>query len=163
VAVALRRCPYMNARLAADAIEHLGHVNLGMAMDTDRGLVVPVIRDADQKNLRQFGTEFRTLVERARSGRSLPDDLTGGTFTITNLGHFGIDAFTPVINMPEAAILGMGRIAPKPAVVNNAVVIRSMVTISLVFDHRVNDGAPAARFLQVIAQLIEQPYLLLAA
>jgi pyruvate dehydrogenase E2 component (dihydrolipoamide acetyltransferase) len=163
VAAALRECPYMNARLAPDAIERLGHINLGMAMDTERGLVVPVIRDADRKSLRAFGTEFRALIERARAGRSLPDDLSGGTFTITNLGNFGIDAFTPVINLPEAAILGVGRIAPKPAVVGGAVMVRSMCTLSLVFDHRVNDGAPAARFLQTIRRYVEEPYLLLAA
>jgi pyruvate dehydrogenase E2 component (dihydrolipoamide acetyltransferase) len=162
VASALRQYPYMNARLAPDAIELLGHVNLGMAVDTGRGLLVPVIHDADQKNLRQFGTEFRELVERAHKSRLLPDDLTGGTFTITSLGIYEIDAFTPVINLPEAAILGVGRIAPKPAVRGDAVVIRQMLTLSLVFDHRLTDGAPAARFLQTIKQLIEEPYLLLA-
>ena len=103
----------MNARLAPDAIELLAHVNMGMAVDTERGLLVPVIRDADQKTLRQFGAEFREMVDRARKGRSLPDDLTGGTFTITNLGMYDIDAFTPVINLPEAAILGVGRIQPE--------------------------------------------------
>jgi pyruvate dehydrogenase E2 component (dihydrolipoamide acetyltransferase) len=122
---------------------------------------VPVIRDADQKGLRVFGSEFRLLVERARSGRSLPDDLTGGTFTITNLGMFGVDAFTPVINLPEAAILGVGRIQPKPVIYKDEITTRQMWTLSLVFDHRLNDGAPAARFLQRITQYIENPYLLL--
>jgi pyruvate dehydrogenase E2 component (dihydrolipoamide acetyltransferase) len=163
VAAALRQCPYMNARLTENAIERLGHIHLGMAVDTDRGLMVPVIRDADRKSLRAFGVEFRTLVERARSGRSLPEDISGGTFTITNLGTYGIDAFTPVINMPEAAILGVGRIVPKPTVVEGAVVVRPLWTLSLVFDHRLTDGAPAAKFLQTIAQYIEEPYLLLAA
>jgi pyruvate dehydrogenase E2 component (dihydrolipoamide acetyltransferase) len=172
VARALRHLPYMNARLAPstssgqspDAIELLAHVNLGMAVDTERGLLVPVIRDADRKSLRQFGTEFRELVDRARRGRSLPDDLSGGSFTITNLGMYDVDAFTPVINLPEAAILGVGRIAPKwvysPAS-PNAPVLRQMWTLSLVFDHRLVDGAPAARFLQHIKELIEEPYLLL--
>ena len=162
VTVALRRFPYMNARLAPDAIEILGHVHMGMAVDTDRGLLVPVIRDADQKSLRQFGSEFRLLVERARNGRSLPDDLTGGTFTITNLGMYEVDAFTPVINLPQLAILGVGRIAPKVVAYHGEAVIRQMWTLSLVFDHRLIDGAPAARFLQYIKQLIEEPYLLLA-
>ncbi len=162
VATALRQNPYMNARLTADSIEHLAHVNLGMAVDTERGLLVPVIRDADQKSLRQFGTEFRELVDRARKGRSLPDDLTGGTFTITNLGMYDVDAFTPVINLPEAAILGAGRIAPKPAAHDDQVVIRQMWTLSLAFDHRLVDGAPAARFLQYVKDLIEEPYLWLA-
>jgi len=162
VAAALRKFPNVNARLAPDAIEILSHVNLGMAVDTDRGLLVPVIRDADYKNLRQIGAEFRQLVDRARQGRSLPDDLSGGTFTITNLGMYDVDAFTPVINLPEAAILGVGRIAPKPVARGNQVEIRQMWTLSLVFDHRLVDGAPAARFLQYIKQLVEEPYLLLA-
>jgi len=163
VARALREFPYMNARLSADgqAIERLPVVNLGMAVDTERGLLVPVIRDADQKGLCAFGAEFRALVERARVGKSLPDDLTGGTFTITNLGMHEIDAFTPIINLPEAAILGVGRIQPKPVVHDGEIVVRQMWTLSLVFDHRVVDGAPAARFLQRIKQLIETPYLLL--
>jgi pyruvate dehydrogenase E2 component (dihydrolipoamide acetyltransferase) len=163
VARALREFPYMNARLSADGqtIERLPAVNLGMAVDTERGLLVPVIRNADQKGLRAFGTEFRALVERARAGKSLPDDLTGGTFTITNLGMYEVDAFTPIINPPEAAILGVGRIQPKPVVCDGEIVARQMWTLSLTFDHRVVDGAPAACFLQRIKQLVENPYLLL--
>ncbi|MGC8782698.1 MAG: 2-oxo acid dehydrogenase subunit E2, partial [Anaerolineae bacterium] len=121
--------------------------------------------DADQKSLRQFGQEFREMVERARKGRSLPDDLTGGTFTITNLGMYDIEGFTPVINLPEAAILGVGKILPKwvfrPESPDRPV-LRQMMTLSLVFDHRVVDGAPAARFLQFVKQVVEEPYLLLA-
>ena len=162
VAASLRKFPYMNARLASDAIEILSQVNIGMAVDTERGLLVPVIRSADQKSLRQFGAEFRQMVDRARSSRSLPDDLSGGTFTITNLGMFDVDAFTPVINMPEAAILGVGRIAPKVVPYQGNIVVRQMWTLSLVFDHRLVDGAPAARFLQHIKHLIEEPYLLIA-
>ena len=159
VAAALRKFPYMNARLAPDAVELLGHVNIGMAVETDRGLLVPVVRDADQKGLRQFGEEFRRLVEGARLGRSLPDDLSGGTFTITNLGMYDVDAFTPVINLPEAAILGVGRIAPKAVPRGTEIAVRQMWTLCLVFDHRVVDGAPAARFLQTIKALIEDPAL----
>jgi pyruvate dehydrogenase E2 component (dihydrolipoyllysine-residue acetyltransferase) len=161
-ATALRQFPYMNARLAPDAIERLAHINMGMAVDTDRGLLVPVIRDTDRKNLRQFGAEFRELMERARNGRSLPDDLAGGTFTITNLGMYDIVAFTPIINMPEAAILGVGSITLQPVVREGQVVARQMTVLSLVFDHRVVDGAPAARFLQYIKNLIEEPYLWVA-
>lgn len=161
-ATALRKFPYMNARLAPDAIEVLGHVNIGMAVDTERGLIVPVVQDVDKKNLHQFGTEFRELVDRARKGRSMPDDLSGGTFTITNLGMYDVDAFTPIINLPEAAILGVGRIAPKAVPHGAEIVVRQMWTLSLAFDHRLVDGAPAARFLQYIKQLIEEPYLLLA-
>jgi len=161
VARVLREYPYMNARLNGDVIEQLGHVNLGLAVDVERGLLVPVIRDADRLGLREFGARFRELVGRAREGKSLPDDLSGGTFTITNLGMFEIDAFTPVINLPEAAILGVGRIQPRPVVIEGQVVVRQMMTLSLAFDHRVVDGAPAARFLQRIKRLVENPYLLL--
>jgi pyruvate dehydrogenase E2 component (dihydrolipoamide acetyltransferase) len=163
VARALREFPYMNARLdsSGESIEQFKYVNLGMAVDTERGLLVPVIRDADTKGLRALGAEFRTLVERARSGQSLPDDLSGGTFTITNLGMYDIDAFTPIINLPEAAILGVGRIQPKPVVRGDEIVARDMWTLSLTFDHRLVDGAPAARFLQRIKMLVENPYLLL--
>jgi pyruvate dehydrogenase E2 component (dihydrolipoamide acetyltransferase) len=166
VAAGLRKFPYMNARLAPDAIERLEHVNLGMAVDTERGLLVPVIRDAEQKSLRQFGQEFREMVDRARKGRSLPDDISGGTFTITNLGMYDIEAFTPVINLPEAAILGVGKILPKwvfrPESPEKPV-LRQMMALSLVFDHRIIDGAPAAKFLQYVKQVVEEPYLLLAA
>jgi pyruvate dehydrogenase E2 component (dihydrolipoamide acetyltransferase) len=162
VAIALRKFPYMNARLAPDAVEHLAHVNIGMAVDTERGLLVVVIRDVDKKSLREFGAEFRELVERARKGRSLPDDLKGGTFTITNLGMYDVLAFTPIINLPEAAILGVGAITPKPVAKEGQVVVRQMLMLSLAFDHRLVDGAPAARFLQYLRDLIEEPYLWLA-
>ncbi len=162
VARLLRQFPYMNARLTPDAIEIMARVNLGMAVDTDRGLVVPNIKDADKKSLREFGAEFRELVQQARSGRISPDHLTGGAFTITSLGAFDVDAFTPVINMPEAAILGVGRIAPKPVVKDGEIVVREMMTLSLVFDHRLVDGAPAARFQREIKRYLEEPYLILA-
>jgi pyruvate dehydrogenase E2 component (dihydrolipoamide acetyltransferase) len=161
VARALREYPYMNARLNGDAIELLAHVNLGMAVDAERGLLVPVIHDADRMGLRELGTRFRDLVGRAREGKSLPDELSGGTFTITNLGMYEVDAFTPVINPPELAILGLGRIVARPAVREGEVVVRRMMTLSMTFDHRLVDGAPAARFLQRIKRLIESPYLLL--
>ncbi|MEJ2300193.1 MAG: 2-oxo acid dehydrogenase subunit E2 [Anaerolineales bacterium] len=163
VARALREYPYMNARLSEDgsSIEWVSSINLGMAVDTERGLLVPVIREADRKGLQAFGSEFRQLVERARAGRSLPDDLTGGTFTITNLGMYEVDAFTPIINLPEAAILGVGRITPKVVPFEEEIVVRQRWALSLVFDHRLVDGAPAARFLQRIKHLVENPFLLL--
>ena len=161
VARTLREYPYMNARLSGDEIQRLAHVNLGMAVDTERGLLVPVIRDADGLGLRAFGQRLREMVGRAREGKSLPDDLSGGTFTITNLGMFDVDAFTPIINLPEAAILGVGRIQLKPVVRDGEVVVAQTMILSLAFDHRVADGAPAARFLQRIKQLVENPYLLL--
>jgi len=164
VARALREYPYMNARLSEDgsSIEWVSAINLGMAVDTERGLLVPVIREADRKGLQSFGSEFRQLVERARARRSLPDDLTGGTFTITNLGMYEVDAFTPVINLPEAAILGVGRIIPKVVPFEGEVAVRQMWVLSLVFDHRLVDGAPAARFLQRIKHLVENPILMLS-
>lgn len=164
VAVALAKFPYMNARLSAnaDAIELLGPIHIGQAVDTERGLLVPVIRNADQKNLRQLGMEFREMADRARRGRSQLDELSGGTFTVTNLGMYEVDAFTPVINLPEVAILAVGRIASKVVPYHGEVAVRQMMTLSLVFDHRLVDGAPAARFLQYVKQVIEEPYLLIA-
>lgn len=153
----LRQFPYVNARLADDAIEQLGHVHIGMATDTERGLMVPVIRDVDQKSLRKFGSQFRQLVEQARSGRIALDDLKGGSFTITNLGNYDILTFVPVINLPEAAILAVGRITPKPVAVGDAIAIRQMWMLALVVDHRIVDGAPAAKFLQSIKDEIEKP------
>ena len=160
-AAVIGKFPYMNARLTQDAIELLRPVNMGLAVDTERGLLVPVVREANKKDLRQIGAETRDLIERARKGRSLPDDLSGGTFTVTNLGMYLIDAFTPVINVPEAAILGVGRIAPRPVYVGEALVRREMMVLSLAFDHRLVDGAPASRFLQALKSLIEDPAMLL--
>lgn len=162
VASGLRQFPYMNARFSADGevIEHLKPVNMGMAVDTDRGLLVTVIRDADKKGLQEIGSEFRDLVKKARSGKANPDELSGSTFTITSLGTFRVDAFTPVINLPEAAILGVGRIVDKPVVKDGQIVACKIMTLSLVFDHRLTDGAPAARFLDYVCELIEEPYLL---
>ena len=161
-ALALTEFPYMNARVNNEIIELMDVVNLGMAVDTERGLIVPVIRNVDQKNLFEFGKDFRDAVERVRSGKAGPDDLTGGTFTITNLGMYEVDAFTPIINLPEAAILGVGQITQKMVIKSGEAVIRDMVNLSLVFDHRLVDGAPAARFLQYIKHLVEDPYLLMA-
>jgi pyruvate dehydrogenase E2 component (dihydrolipoamide acetyltransferase) len=159
---ALGKYPYMNARLDGEIIRHLGAVHVALAVDTERGLLVPVIRDADRKGLTEIAREMRELVERARVGKALPDELSGSTFTITNLGMHEIDAFTPIINLPEAAILGVGRIKARPSVVDGEICVRQMMWLSLTFDHRLVDGAPAARFLQYIKQLVEEPYLLLA-
>jgi pyruvate dehydrogenase E2 component (dihydrolipoamide acetyltransferase) len=162
-ACALREFPYMNARLDGDAILQLSEVHVALAVDTERGLLVPVVRDADRKGLAEVAVELRQVIERARAGTALPDELSGSTFTITNLGMFEIDAFTPIINLPEAAILGVGRIKDCAVVVNGETAVRKMVWLSLTFDHRLVDGAPAARFLQRIKQFIEEPYLLLAS
>ncbi len=155
-ACALRRFPYMNARINGDVIERLSRVNIGIAVDAEKGLYVPVIPDVDQKDLRTIGTEFRQRVDEVRGNKIQPEALSGGTFTITNLGSYDVDGFTPVINLPEAAILGVGRIALKPVVKEGQVAMRNMLTLSLTFDHRLVDGAPAAKFLQYIKQLIEE-------
>jgi len=166
LAVIVARClveyPYMNVQLQEGGIRQLNSVNIGLAVDSERGLLVPVIHDAQNLGIKQFATQFRELVARARAGQSLPDDLTGGTFTITNLGMFGVDMFTPIINLPECAILGVGRITEQPAIVDGEIVARQQMWLSLTFDHRLVDGAPAARFLQGIVKYIESPYLLLA-
>jgi pyruvate dehydrogenase E2 component (dihydrolipoamide acetyltransferase) len=162
VARALRDLPYMNARLDGDTIHQLDEVHVALAVDTERGLLVPVVRDADRKGMAEFAAELRDVIERARAGTALPDELSGSTFTITNLGMFEIDAFTPIINLPEAAILGVGRIKDCAVVVDREIAVRKMMWLSLTFDHRLVDGAPAARFLQRVKQYIEEPYLLLA-
>jgi pyruvate dehydrogenase E2 component (dihydrolipoamide acetyltransferase) len=175
---ALRDHPHLNASLEGDAIKLWKPVHIGLAVDTDHGLLVPVIRNVEGKGLRQLAGEIRLLAERARAGQCAPEDLTGSTFTLTNLGMFGIDSFTPIINLPECAILGVGRIkkqivaatdlvelADLPGLSSNAIgglAVRHMVWLSLTFDHRLVDGAPAARFLQRVVQLMEQPHLLLA-
>ena len=162
-AATLREHPDANARMGDGQIERLDRIHIGLAVDTDRGLLVPVIHDADTLTIPQIATESTRLIEAARSGRSLPDDLGGGTFTITNMGMLGVEGFTPVINLPECCILGVGRIVREPVVINenDTVAVRPMMTLSLVFDHRVIDGAPAARFLDRIAQLVQDPLLLL--
>lgn len=156
-ALSLTQFPYMNARQNSEVIEQLDEINVGIAVDADKGLYVPVIRDADRKDLQTIGSEFRQRVEEIRSGAISPDHLSGGTFTITNLGMYDIEGFTPVINLPEAAILGVGKIIAKPVVHEGQVVIRQMMTLSLAFDHRLVDGAPAARFMRALKNLIESP------
>jgi pyruvate dehydrogenase E2 component (dihydrolipoamide acetyltransferase) len=162
-ATALREHPEANARMGEGRIEWLDRIHIGLAVETKRGLLVPVIRDADSLTIPQIAAESQRLIEAALLGRNLPDDLAGGTFTITNLGMFGVEGFTPVINLPECCILGVGSIQRKPTVVDekDTVTVRPMMTLSLVIDHRIIDGAPAARFLDRIAQLVQDPSLML--
>jgi pyruvate dehydrogenase E2 component (dihydrolipoamide acetyltransferase) len=155
VAQALSEYPRMNARQEGDAIQLLEEINVGLAVDTERGLLVVVVRDADQKTAVAIESELTGLTQRAHQGTSTLGELTGGTFTITNLGAFGVDSFTPIINPPEIGILGVGRIIEKPVMVDGQVHGRQMMILSMTFDHRLIDGAPAAKFLQVITQLIE--------
>ena len=158
---ALVEQPNMNATLNGDVIVQNRQVNIGLAVEVPSGLVVPNVKNAQNMQLVELASALHGMTADIGAGNLNLDDLTGGTFTITNLGALGVDAFTPVINPPECAILGVGRIVPKPAVVDGEIAVRQMMTLSITFDHRLNDGAPAARFLQRISQLIEQPYLLI--
>ena len=162
-ATALAAHPQINARIEGDEIVTEASAHIGIAVDTDRGLLVVVVRDAQDKTVRQIAQASKELIARAKDGKATMNDLRGSTFSITNLGVYDIDAFTPIINAPECAILGVGRIVAKPVIVKDKVKARKMLALSLTFDHRLVDGAPAARFLQRIKQLIETPYLWLAA
>jgi pyruvate dehydrogenase E2 component (dihydrolipoamide acetyltransferase) len=157
VAVTLARHPLLAGRWTDEGIRLPQAIHIGIAVDTEAGLLVPVVRDVPSLDLRQLASATRELIGRARDGRLATADMQGACFTVTNLGAYGIDAFTPVVNPPECAVLGVGRIARRPAVVGDAVVPRDQVTLSLTFDHRVVDGAPAARFLQAIALAVEDP------
>ena len=159
---ALTRHRMLNARLGGDGIEVLRDVNIGIAVDTDRGLVVPVIRNADGKTLSQMADELASLVQAVKENRAKPEDLSGGTFTITNLGMLGIEEFTAVINPPECAILAVGALRRVfvPDEDGNPVV-RSEMKMTLSFDHRIVDGAPAARFLQDVKRYLENPVIML--
>ena len=161
VAVALREHPAVNARWEGEGVRRLPEIHIGVAVALDEGLVVPVVRNADRATLAQLSAAIRDLSERARAMRLRPEEMQGGTFTVTNLGMYDVDAFTPVLNPPEAGILGVGRLHRRPAAVGDRVEIRSGMVLSLTFDHRVVDGAPAAQFLQRTKFILEHPYLLL--
>jgi len=157
VARALRDEPRINCRLDGQAVRVLKEVNLAFAVDLGEGLVAAVIKDADKKSLGDLAKAARGLAERARAGKLSPGDMADGTFTVTNLGGLGVEAFTPIINQPQAGILGVGKIMEKPVVVAGGIHVRSMMTLSLVFDHRLLDGAPAATFLAKVKALLEEP------
>ncbi|MGW5848187.1 dihydrolipoamide acetyltransferase family protein [Streptomyces sp. NPDC055254] len=160
---ALARYPELNSTvdLAAKEIVRLPSVHLGFAAQTERGLVVPVVRDAQDRNPESLSAEFARLTELARSGKLAPADLTGGTFTLNNYGVFGVDGSTPIINHPEAAMLGVGRIMAKPWVHRGELAVRQVVQLSLTFDHRVCDGGTAGGFLRYVADCVESPAVLL--
>jgi len=157
---ALADHPLCNAALLGDEIRVYADRNVGVAVATDNGLIVPVIKQADTKPVGAISVELKAMAERCRSGKQTPEDLAGGTFTITNLGAFGIDVFDPILVPPQSCILGVGRIAEKPVVVNHEVTVRSMMNLCLSFDHRVLDGVPAARFLQRMKELLESPLMI---
>lgn len=160
---ALARFPELNSTVDPDAREivRLSGVHLGFAAQTERGLVVPVVRDAHTRNTESIGAEITRLTEAARDGKLTPAQLTGGTFTLNNYGVFGVDGSTPIINHPEAAMLGVGRIVPRPWVHEGELAVRQVVQLSLTFDHRVCDGGTAGGFLRYVADCVEQPAVLL--
>ncbi|GAQ61646.1 dihydrolipoamide acetyltransferase family protein [Streptomyces scabiei] len=160
---ALARFPELNSTVDMEAREvvRLDRVHLGFAAQTERGLVVPVVRDAHTRNTESLTAEFADLTEAARTGTLTPGRLTGGTFTLNNYGVFGVDGSTPIINHPEAAMLGVGRIVPKPWVHEGELAVRQVVQLSLTFDHRVCDGGTAGGFLRFVADCVEQPAMLL--
>lgn len=156
-AKALKDNPILNSTLNKDRIEILEPINIGIAVATDQGLVVPVLRDADKKSFNQIAKEAERLILKAMRGKLDIDEVTGGTFTITNMGSYGISTFTPIINPPQAAILGVGRDEDRPTSVENKIVIRRILPLSLTFDHRITDGAPAAQFLESIVNYFNSP------
>ena len=156
-ALALRDHPRLAARWTGADIVHPERIDVGIAVALDDGLIVPVVRDADRKDLATLGGEIAELAERARRGQLKAAETEGGCFSVTNLGAYRIDAFTPVLNPPQTAILGVGRARARPAVVDGALVVRMLVVLSLTFDHQVVDGAPAAAFLDAVVGLLEDP------
>ena len=156
-ASALEQHPLLTAHWSEREITFAAAMHIAVAVDTEAGLVAPVVRDVNRLTLRQLAGEIRRLAAAAQAGALAEADMQGGVFTITNLGMLGIDAFTPIINLPQVAILGVGAIVREPAVIDDKIVIRDRMTLSLTFDHRVVDGAPAARFLAELRQAVEQP------
>jgi pyruvate dehydrogenase E2 component (dihydrolipoamide acetyltransferase) len=159
-AVALPRHPLLNAAYVDERIRFYHTVDVGIAVAVEDGLITPVVRRCEQKTLRQISQEAAELADRARARKLKPEEYTGATFTISNLGMFDIDEFSAIINPPEAAILAVGTIAPKPVVVDGAVAVRRRMRMTLSCDHRVVDGATGARFLQDLKMVLEKPYLL---
>jgi pyruvate dehydrogenase E2 component (dihydrolipoamide acetyltransferase) len=157
VATALTRMPQVNVSFDNDRLLYKKHINVGVAVALDTGLIVPVVRDADKRGLLDVARESRRLTDAARAGKLKPEEFSGGTFTVSNLGMFDVESFTAVINPPESAILAIGAIVPTPVVLDGQVVVRDQMKVTLSVDHRALDGATAARFLQELKHLLEQP------
>ena len=160
-AMALRKHPAVNSSWMGDFVRQNHHINIGTAVAVDEGLIVPVVKFADQKSLSQIASEASTLIEKARTKKIQPQEFTGNTFTISNLGMMDIDEFTAIINPPDSCILAVGKIAPTPVVENNAMVIRNLMKLTLSCDHRVVDGAKGAAFLQTLKTHLENPVTML--
>jgi pyruvate dehydrogenase E2 component (dihydrolipoamide acetyltransferase) len=162
IASALKHFPQFAASIdmAREEVVYKKYCHIGIAVDTERGLLVPVIRDADQKNLIQLSVELSQLAEKARTGKLTPAEMEGGVFSITNLGGIGGTSFSPIVNAPEVAILGLSRGRQEPVFISGIFQPRLMLPLSLSYDHRLIDGADAARFLRWVADAFEQPFLL---
>jgi len=161
-AQALVEFPMLNTRLEGDEVILQDEVNIGLAIALEDGLIVPAVKNVDKKGLFRVAVETEELIERARGQRLTPDDISGGTFTITNLGMFDVRDFTPIINPPQCAILGVGAMTDRPVAIDGEVVIRPIMVLSLTFDHRIVDGAQGAQFLKRIKELVQNPLLLLS-
>jgi pyruvate dehydrogenase E2 component (dihydrolipoamide acetyltransferase) len=161
VAMALRLHPRINASVETNTIKIWKQIHIGLAMEANDALIVPVVRSPDLKTIREIDQEIALLIQKARENRFSPDDLVNGTFTLSNLGFADVDHFTPIIRPPESAILGVGRIVMKPVVMNDAVMPGARISLSLTFDHRIIDGAPAGRFLKAIKEMVEDPLLMI--
>jgi pyruvate dehydrogenase E2 component (dihydrolipoamide acetyltransferase) len=161
IAKALTEFPEINSSYTSEGILFKEYINIGIAVASPNGLIVPVVKDADLMSLKDIAAVSSELIDKARNGKLQPDDYTGGTFTITNLGMFDIDEFTAIVNPPESAILALGKINREPVVEGDSIVIRPIMVLSLTYDHRVIDGAPAAMFLQKVKKIMLNPYLLI--
>ena len=157
VATALARMPQVNVSFDGERLLFKKHINIGVAVALEQGLIVPVIRDADKRGILDLARESRRLIEAARTNKLKPDDIQGGTFSVSNLGMFGVEEFTAIINPPESGILAIGAATPTPVVRDGQVVVRDMMKVTLSVDHRALDGAAAARFLQELKRLLENP------
>lgn len=161
-AVALKEQPMLNSYLEGNEVVLYDEINIGLAVATEEALLVPVVKDVAGKNLYEIASDGDALIEKARKGELAIDDVTGGTFTITNLGMFGVRDFTPIINPPQCAILGVGEMQDRPCVCDGQIIVKPMMTLSLTFDHRIVDGAQGAIFIRRVKELLENPLLLLA-
>lgn len=161
-AVALKEQPMLNSYLEDNEVVLYDEINIGLAVATEEALLVPVVKDVAGKNLYEIASDGDALIEKARKGELAIDDVTGGTFTVTNLGMFGVRDFTPIINPPQCAILGVGEMQDRPCVCDGQIIVKPMMTLSLTFDHRIVDGAQGAIFIRRVKELLENPLLLLA-
>ncbi|NQT58737.1 MAG: 2-oxo acid dehydrogenase subunit E2 [Bacteroidetes bacterium] len=161
VAVALKSKPEINSKFCGEEIIRFSRVNIGIAVAVEQGLLIPVVKDVNKKSFLQINKEIRVLAEKAKSGQLKSEDMQDATFTVSNLGMFGLDSFTAIINSPESGILAVGAAKEKAVVIDKQIVIRTVCNLSLTYDHRIIDGAPAAEFLMLVKAVLENPYRLI--